>query len=199
MWHLFLILFLFILLIYFESDQLVYHAKCAVRPSLNQAGLPTPSSIRTTILPWLDKPILIDFGCGDGDFISYAASRVKTTIGIELDNEQAQYAQHRFQTNPTITILSMNMKDYMFPTEPFIIYMYEPLWKMNREEAVSLYDEIVSRVPAHGSIIYVSAYSPLLDEAFFVQRNFHVVHKARARRILGWEANHMYYLSKTIK
>jgi hypothetical protein len=197
------IILVLIILFYYESSHIHYHMTCLLS-SKNKSGLPTPSHIRSQLMTLIKElpPLsytLIDFGCGDGDFINHAHHSFHHTVGIELDNEQAEFTRKRFHGLPTIDILTMNMIEYSFPSTPFVLYMYEPLWKVSHKDALTVYHTVMknvshSNVPSY--IIYVSGIQPILDDAFFSNYPYTQLHHSRARRILGWNANHIYLFKR---
>jgi hypothetical protein len=200
-----IILVLLLILLYYESSHIYYHIKCLLS-SKNTSGLPTPTHIRSKITTLIKElpPLsytLIDFGCGDGDFINHIHHSFHHTVGIELDKEQAEFTRKRFYGMPTIDILTMNMIDYDFPRVPHVLYMYEPLWKVSRDEALTVYHTVMKNVSSShlyipSYIIYVSGIHPILDETFFSNYPYTMVHHSRARRILGWNANHIYLFKR---
>jgi hypothetical protein len=208
-----------LLLWYHESDHMWYHLRCLFRPSKNKAGLPTPSHIRRTVLSLIETMpsntyTLVDFGCGDGDLIEHVRGfpRITNMVGIELDAEQAETAAVRFTNDSRIQIRTMDMRDYVFAATgdkvgdtvgdkvddkvgATILYIYEPLWGMDAAEARGIYQKVMDHVLSTKGpfyILYVSGVRSLLDEAFFAANQCVTLHHSRARRFLGWNANHIY-------
>lgn len=190
-----------ILLGYFECYH-IYYMLFSICFRKNVESLPTPLQIRhkiTQIVSNIPKPItLIDFGCGSGDFIKHIYPHVTNVIGIELDYHAAQLAQQRFSHIPSISIHAMNMVDYQFPLSSFVLYMYEPLWCLPKKEAIDAYDSVMNNIKSQCFIIYVSGVNPILDISFFNAHMCSVLHHSRARRGLGWNANHIYLLHKHV-
>jgi len=200
----YLILVLLMLLLYFESAQIYYFLNLMFQPSGNRSGVPTPFHIRQKIVNIIEglpkrEYIFIDFGCGDGDLIESVYTKVKSVVGIELDIDQASIAKKRFSSIPSIHISYMDMTNYIFPYKPHILYMYEPLWLMKKEEAYPIYDKVIKNMSSSTQpcyIIYVSGVKPILDEKIFIQHSFTLVYHTRIRRMLGWNANHLYLFQK---
>jgi hypothetical protein len=76
--------------------------------------------------------------------------------------------------------------------------MYEPLWAMSKTDALPIYHTVMksisqstpNTIPSY--IIYVSGVNPILNEDFFSGYPYTMIHHSRARRALGWNANHIY-------
>lgn len=191
----FIILIVLSLLLYYEKDHIFY-----ILSSSYKAGLPTPTHIKKTILAYLsDLPqqpyTLIDFGCGKGDFIDYVSthSMINHIIGIEIDVSSFQFATQRFSSIPFITIQHIDMNEFVFPIDsPIILYMYEPLWCLPKEQALISYHNIISHLPSTCHLIYVSGIKALLDDSFFLSYHFRLLKHSIAKRILGWNGNHIY-------
>ena len=173
----------------------------------NIQGLPTPEHVRDQVCSLLDSIhastyTLLDFGCGDGDMIETCLPHVKHVIGIELDEQQATRTKARFHKEieeQKVTIHAMNMLDYSFDTIPSVLYMYEPLWMMERNEALSIYNKVISAYQSvpDSYIIYVSRLQdPLLNESFF--SSYSIIHQSRVPRMLGWDGNYLYLLKRSL-
>jgi SAM-dependent methyltransferase len=201
---LFLQLFIIFIFLYwyYEKEHLIYGIKCILNPSLNKSGLPTPSQIiNKTIqlintLPKLNYT-LIDFGCGSGEFIQkiYKINSIKKIIGIELDSEQAISTKKRFSKIKYISVLNMDMVDYIFEPTPTIFYMYEPLWTLSKNNALPIYHKVmknISQISSPCYIIYISGKNPILDIEFFKLYPYKIVHYSQAKRFIG--CNYIYML-----
>jgi hypothetical protein len=189
---------------YYEKEYLIYNIKGILNPSLNKSGLPTSLHIINKInhiinkLPNLDYT-LIDFGCGDGDFIDRIdkINSIKKIIGIELDLKQAINTKKRFSKINYISILNMDMVDYIFEPIPTIFYMYEPLWTLSKKDALPIYHKVmknISQLTSPCYIIYVSGIYPILDKEFFKLYPFKIVHHSQVKRLIGIFLNHIYLL-----
>lgn len=175
--------------------------------------MPTPFHIRQYIYSLIDllperAYTIVDFGCGDGDFIQYMHSTLPdrySFTGIEMESDQANKAIQRFAGSNSIEIKHMNMVDYIFPDTSTILYMYEPLWTLtNQKEINSIYSNVIYQIKdakRNNSdqdyyIIYLTAaIHPLLDESFFTSHDCTVMHHSRMRRFVGYNANHVYLIS----
>ncbi len=188
----------------YEKDHIFYHIKCLLHPSSNNIGLPTQSHIRDNVISLLKLlPVMnytfIDFGCGDGDFIHHVKDYFHTIVGIEIHTNQAEKTRQRFVDNTSITIKSMDMVDYSFEPIPTIFYMYEPLWSLSKKDADPIYHMVmknISTVTSPFYIIYVSGINALLDESFFNQYQFEMLHHSHVKRFLGLYSNHIYLFRK---
>ena len=191
-----LVILLLLLIYYHESTHIKYYLSCLFLKK-NKSGLPTPSLICSkviSIIRSLPDLIVIDFGCGGGDFIEciHSLPNITQVIGIELNEQQALECKDRFSNNQKIQIQQMNMMDYMFPSTPFLLYMYEPLWDMNQTEALSIYHHIMKRITSPCYIIYISGINALLNESFFSEYSFEMIHYSYSRRYIGLHKNHIY-------
>jgi len=203
------IVLIVLLLLYYEKNHLFYHIKYALSivqgTHENSKGLPTPEHVGQSVVTLLNSIqaktyTLLDFGCGDGDMIEVCLPHVHHVIGIELDQLQAQRTKERFHGNTNVTIHAMDMMDYQFEDIPSVLYVYEPLWMMERDDALSIYHKVFSsyRSVSHAYVIYVSRLiSPLLDESFFKQHSYAILHQSRVKRILGWDGNYLYMLKRS--
>jgi len=200
-----LIIFIFYILFlywFYEKDHIIYNIKIVLNPSLNNSSMPTPSHIvNKTIqlintLPKLDYT-LIDFGCGGGEFIDkiYKIKSIKKIVGIELNSEQAVNTKNRFSKIKSISILNMDMVDYIFEPKPTIFYMYEPLWTLSKNDALPIYHNVMKNISKMTSlcyIIYVSGQNSILNKKFFKLYPFNIVHHSLCQRFIGF--NHIYVL-----
>ena len=129
--------------------------------------------------------------------ISHIHSRVSKVIGVEMDDKQAERTRTRFANVSNVHINTMDMLDYEFQDTPTILYMYEPLWCVNKKEAISIYSRVVEHFYTLSSpcyILYISGAFPILDESFFEKCT--TLHHSRIPRFLGWNGNHMYLFQK---
>lgn len=201
---LFLQLFIYLIFLYwyYEKDHIIYYINTILNPSLNNSGMPTPSHIINKINELINNLpnknyTLIDFGCGNGNFINniYKIKLLKKIIGIELNSEQAINTKKRFSKINSITILNMDMVDYVFEQIPTILYMYEPLWCLPNNDALHIYHKVlenISKITTPCYIIYVSGIYPILDKEFFKLYPFKIVHHSHINRFLRY--NHIYIL-----
>ena len=199
-----LIIFFIFLYWYYEEDQFTYLLKCLINSSLNKSGLPTSRNIMNKITQLINKLpklyyTLIDFGSGGGDFINnmHNIKSIKNTIGIELDINQANNTKKQFSEISSVTILNMDMVDYKFKSVPTILYMYEPLWCLKKEDALPIYHNVMNNIslmtdPCY--IIYVSAIYPILDSEFFKLYPFKIIYHSYVQRLIGFNLNHVYVL-----
>lgn len=203
LYQLFIILFIVLIIVYlhYEYAIVVYTMKRLMYGE-DEAGLPTPFQSRTYIKSIIDSIAkkdsytLIDFGCGQGDFIDCMKdTSLHKIIGVEMNEKHVDKCRERYKEHSMIEIHHQNMMDFTFPQENIILYMYEPLWCMNHQEAISVYKTVIHKAP-HCYIVYVSGLSPILDSNFFKNMNCDILYHSRIRRCLGWNGNHLYLLQK---
>jgi hypothetical protein len=203
-----IILYLVLILIYlylywfYEKDHILYHIKCLLNNVKNTSGLPTHMHIITKIIKLINNLpkrnyTLIDFGCGDGDFINqiYKCNNISKVIGIELNSNQAKHTQKRFSKINSIQIKNMDMINYIFQPIPTILYMYEPLWDLTEKNALPIYHTVmknISHLTTPCYIIYVSGIIPKLDKSFFKLYPFKMLYHSQIPRLIGLNLNHIY-------
>ena len=134
LYQLFIILFISILIVYlyFENALVIYTMKRVIYGE-DEAGSPTPFQSRKDIKSIIESiaktnmnMTLVDFGCGQGDFIQYMKENtfLCKLIGVEMDQKHVDKCMERFKTDSKIEIYHQNMIDFIFPKEPIILYMY---------------------------------------------------------------------------
>ena len=84
------------------------------------------------------------FGCGDGDAIQSFYSYVKKVIGIEINEEQAISTRKRFSDILSVSIVHSDIINYNFASTQSILYMYEPLWCMEKNDAILIYKKVIT-------------------------------------------------------
>ena len=185
-------------------------------------------------LPFADYT-LVDLGCGQGEFLGRAHGRFARAVGVELDPATAERARARFAgaiadkgdskgagkgagkgasksasksaDKCAVEIVTGDMTEYQFGPGPQVVYIYEPLWQMAKEDALPVYERLFDSLAAQlepGSfVIYVSGVRPLLDRQFFAragerrerERRFRVRERRRIARDVGYRANYLYVLA----
>jgi cyclopropane fatty-acyl-phospholipid synthase-like methyltransferase len=55
---------------------------------------------------------LVDFGCGNGDFLALAADRVASALGVDLSGPQLEIARSRLSGRPGVEILQSTFLDF---------------------------------------------------------------------------------------
>ena len=187
------------LLLYHEHEHFCYLIN--LNENKNDAGYPTKKVIRQYLLSHIQQInmydyILIDFGCGFGDIIDHFHTSFSNVIGVEIHAEQAALARERFVEKPSIEICTMDMCDYRFRNTPFTLFMHEPLWQLEREEAHGIYHKVFQNMVQYTNcdayVIYISGVCAKLDDMFFKMYKFETIHHCRINRFLGWKANHIY-------
>jgi hypothetical protein len=78
----------------------------------------------------------------------------------------------------------------------FLMYMYEPLWDVEKSSIMSVYHRVFTNAikSVHPSfIIYVSGITnSQLDDDFFTMYGYKQVNHLRVLRGIGWNGNHIY-------
>jgi len=199
MYEALIIVIILILVMILEQDHIRYRLSC-LSSSKNKQGLPTPSPIRNKVLAYLDhitsNYTVIDFGCGDGEMIDLFQPRFDHVIGIEMDEDQASRASARFASRQNVTIHAMDMTTYKFEQVPTVLYLYEPLWTAPDDEAVPIYNKVLSNLSGVSDhyLIYVSGIHQQLPESLFSDHGYAVVSHDTHARFFGVAHNHIYLL-----
>jgi len=192
------------------------------------AAVPLSNHIKNVIVNIINKITdtkkytFIDFGCGDGNVIDVVHDKVNKAVCIELEKSMTDLAEKRFKRKQVsaetssplnITILNMDMLDYKYVQTPTILFMYEPLWSMKKEDALALYHKIIGKIPTGSKIpfkgdkvsagtlfpfylIYVSGLDPYLDETFFNKYDFKMLEHIKLSRFLGLKKNNIYVFKR---
>ncbi len=169
-------------------------------------AIPLPKNIKNIILKILkDLPpnnyTFIDFGCAEGNVIDLVYNQTDKAVCVELEKELTDKAEKRFKEIKNIEILNQDMKDYKYATAPTILFLYEPLWSMKKEDALKLYTPIFKKIPKDINpfyIIYVSGIKQHLDESFFNSIGFKTDKHYKLSRFLGLTSNNVYVFSRNI-
>jgi len=199
-----ILILILLLLCKTEYNYISYNIKLLLNLTSNKGALPSSLSIRNKIIDIISslpkiKYTFIDFGCGEGDMIKHIYKYVNNVIGIELDKYNANFSKKRFSSIPKIKIKNINMIDYNFKDIPTIFYLYEPLWLMNKIDALKIYDKVIQNMSLINSkcyIIYVSGINPKLDKRFFESKNYKLITYSYSIRILGFYRNNIYVFQK---
>lgn len=145
----------------------------------NAAHFPLSSSAIEQMWGQLDgliidysKAVFIDFGCGVGWPLLTAIQRpFLMTIGVEIDESTALLAksnvekfkieQEHLIKSQSITIAVMDMVNYQLPSIvkdrscKTILFMYEPLWTVEKNEAHRIYARVLRRFASTCSTLYI--------------------------------------------
>lgn len=178
------IILIIVLLIYSESDHIIYHLY-----EQSSAGVPLPTRARSvvrrliTLLNEINFNLtLVDFGCSNGDFINYiVAYHLGPIIGVEIDEKQASETLVRFANYNRISIINDNMINQIIDCNS-ILYMYEPMW-LSPDKAIDVYAQVLANCSAM-YIIYVSGVTQLISEYFFSLFNYKLAYQTYISRML---------------
>ena len=217
-----IVLLTLLLVAYREKDHIRHYIRCKRAPAEGMSGMPTPTHVLRQVARALDRlPFadytLVDLGCGQGEFLGHAHGRFARAVGVELDPVTAERARARFAGaiadkgagKGAVEIVTGDMTEYQFGPGPQVVYLYEPLWQMAKEDALPVYERLFDSLAAQlepGSyVIYVSGVRPLLDHQFFAraggrrfrvrERRFRVRERRRIARDVGYRANQLYVLA----
>lgn len=106
-----------------------------------------------------DDFTFIDFGCGTSGVLIGLRDKFRQLIGIELNSKLANIARDRARFYQNITIINQNMVDYVFHDTPTVLYMYEPLWQVPIDNALTVYDAVMknfSKIRCEKYILYIT-------------------------------------------
>ena len=195
------IILIIIIIIYQEKEQIIYFMK-----SKNGIGIPTNERCSLKVLDIIknlpkNNYKLVDFGCGEGDMLNNIYNEktyIKDIVGIELDNKIAHNTINRFQSYNNITVHNMDMIHYNFESNPTILYMYEPLFRMKCTDAIPIYNSVFMNLSKNKNtcyIIYVSGTKQILQPIFFKYHNYILCEHYTVDRFFGL-ATHNIYLYK---
>jgi cyclopropane fatty-acyl-phospholipid synthase-like methyltransferase len=200
----FIIIFItyIILTLYYERQGIIFNL------INNNASMPIPFFIKDEIIYNLQKIknykdyTFIDFGCGYGEMIYNVKNLFNNVIGTELDKHPADYSINKFKNNKNVKILNMDMVDYKFDNVPTILYIYEPLWLLDKNTALDIYMKVLNNISKVNNvyIFYCSGTSakPLTVE-IFNQFNFkQIYHKKMYRGFYFPFVFNDFYIYKTI-
>ena len=169
-------------------------------------AIPLPKNIKKIILKILNelptnKYTFIDFGCAEGNVIDLVYKQTDKAVCVELEKELTDKAEKRFKDIKNIQILNQDMNDYKYTPAPTILFLYEPLWSMKKEDALPIYKSIFEKIPKDINpfyIIYVSGIKQHLSESFFNSFGFKTDKHYKLKRFLGLTANNVFVFSRNV-
>ena len=165
-----LVLFLYKFVLYNNVTSLL-HANTSVPTSTYSLD---KLSTMLEHVPELDTYTFIDFGCGTGHVLLDVHDKVKRTVGVEIDPSVTSVA-----TNATIHI--MDMRDFSFVDEPTVFFLYEPLWNVEKSNAMAIYHRVFSNLVENVNnvyVIYISGVSSrYLSREFFDAYGLDIIKK----------------------
>jgi hypothetical protein len=86
--------------------------------------------------------IFIDLGCGDGNLIDLIES--KKAVGLEIDEKL--YLEAKKKVGHKATLINCDILDYNYDNKNTLIYMYDPLWKLGKNQAALFYQRIIDNI-----------------------------------------------------
>lgn len=205
------IIYLTTRVVYYEWEHIKYYILC-VWGGKHTAGLPTPSRMLGRVLAIIQHAVkiepcltLVDFGCGDGEFLYqiHQALPNMRLVGIELVSASAQRSRERFAHIKNIHIETSDMTVYRFQNRPTLLYLYEPLWTLSSGEALPVYRMVLGNLLADVQtqhavyVLYVSGVHAHLSadflDCFLPMR---VIAHGKVPRFVG--ANHVWLLTTDV-
>ena len=122
-------------------------------------GVPTPHRVYDTIIKMMRTEnidssfTIIDIGCGSGKFLKKMKDLMPGNkyIGVELNQELYQKAKHV----KGVCIHNIDMLNYTFKDIPTVVYFYEPLYKLPKIAAVSIYSRMFDKLRRIKAPVYV--------------------------------------------
>ena len=106
-----------------------------------------------------DDFTFIDFGCGTAGVLIGLHDKFRHLIGIELNSKLVDVATDRARFYDNISIINQNMVDYEFRDTPTVLYMFEPLWQVPIDDALTVYDAVMknfSKIRCEKYILYIT-------------------------------------------
>ena len=165
-----------------------------INPKTTKNSLPTTKDNLVRINSYIKKDFpdnpkkytLIDFGCGYGDVLLELHDNFNNSIGIEIDPDVCVKAANNVKKHKDIQIINKDMSKYNFKNTDTVLFMYEPLWSVEKDTADKIYNNVFNKINAvfNNSIkkIYVIYVTGLkrkdIDETFIKKHKFNVVSKS---------------------
>jgi hypothetical protein len=149
------------------------------------------------------KYTLIDFGCGYGDALLGLHANFKNSIGIEIDSDVCKKAAKNVQKYRDITIVNKDMSKYNFKKINTVLFMYEPLWSVEKEAASKIYNNVFNKINITFNsnsatkfyVIYITGLKRKdIDEAFIKKHKFNIISKLTIGE--GFVKRYIYILNK---
>jgi hypothetical protein len=170
----------------------------------NKEGLPLPPIIMNKIISFIKNIqniktyTFIDFGCGSGNMIDKVYPIVGIVEGIEYHIPQANATKDRFKDIDNVFIYPINMLDYKFKQTNTILYLYEPLWQLEKGPALEIYSKVFENLTMNKQKIYVIYCSAItykhLDMDFFKKYNLKLIDFKSISRGIPFQYNNLYFL-----
>jgi hypothetical protein len=199
-----IIFIIFIINIIIINQESILHYLNTFNNNFNKEGLSVPPIIINKVMNFIknikniNEYIFIDFGCGSGKMIDKVYPIVNKVEGIEYNIIEANNTADRFKTISNIKIYPINMIDYKFKQTKTILYLYEPLWLMDKEQALDIYSTIFKNLKENKEktyVIYCSATkSKFLYIDFFKKYNLKIIKLIKISRGIPFIYNNLYFL-----
>ncbi len=200
----FIIIIIIINIIIINRNTVLYFINYYNTDNFNKEGLPLPPIIMDKVINFIkninniSEYTFIDFGCGSGNMIDKVYPLVNQVDGIEYHINQANYTENRFKNINNIKIYPINMMDYKFKQTKTILYLYEPLWLIEKEPALEIYSKVFENLIKNKEkkyVIYCSAIKHKhLDIDFFNKYNLKLIKLITISRGIPFIYNNLFIL-----
>ena len=202
-----IVIIILVIIIKYINDELlgIIHLLNYLLYNKAYSAVPLPKNIRYDLLQIiaklpLDRYKFIEFGCADGEIIELVKNdkKIYKIDGIEIDKDLYTITKMRFNKDDNIKIYNDDMQNYKFENTASILYMYEPLWTLDKRKALEIYNNIFSKIPNNNNfyVIYISGIEQKLNDNFFYSHNLKKIYEKSINRIFG---NNNIYLLKFIQ
>lgn len=132
-------------------------------------------SLMLSHIPNIKDYTFIDFGCGTGSVLLHVHDKVNKVIGIEIDPQISSIAKKNTSQLKNVSIKNVDMRHVTFPNEPTVLFLYEPLWDLDKSLAMPVYHQVFSNIN-NAYVIYISGVSSkYLDKVFFEKYGLKVI------------------------
>jgi hypothetical protein len=133
----------------------------------------------------------IDLGAGRGAAVVFAAEHgFRRSIGVELSEQLTEDARRNVRRLMTrrpevarrMEVLNLDARDYEFPAEPSVLYLYNPFGPQTLKAVLYNLEASLRAAPRPVYVLYVN---PVLDEVFAGFPALRLIH--RDQRFLVFE------------
>lgn len=105
-----------------------------------------------------NKYILIDFGCGEGGVLVEYSKLFEKCIGVENNIHSYNVCKTKIKDLVNVEVIHEDLETYQFENVLTFLYMYDPLWLLNKEESERIYSKALSNLVENvNSDIYIAS------------------------------------------
>jgi SAM-dependent methyltransferase len=113
----------------------------------------------------------VDLGCGKGRALMLAAAMgFRRMIGVDHSPDLLTIA--RSNTKGVAELVCADCRDFVFPPEPTVIFMFNPFWQDVMAQIVTNLEHSLASAPREMYIVY---YRPAVREPFDRSHTFHLL------------------------